>query len=365
VFRVEVMRSNKALNFSSQIPDSKCFVKKFPPTRYQGSKYKLLPWLENIFKDINFNNCLDVFGGTGAVSYLLKTMGKETTYNDVLKFNSIIGNALIENESQTLNEKDVEFILSTGSLETYKNTIESNFQGIYFLDEENRWLDVVIQNIFSLKNCSKRSMALWALFQACLIKRPYNLFHRKNLEMRTREVTRSFGNKVTWDRSFEEHFLKFVSQINSSVFSNGRKNKSQNFDALDIEQSFDLVYIDPPYIPSNGTVTNYHDFYHFLEGICDYENWESNIDFEKKHRPLKEYKSNWNNKSKILGEFEKVLFHYRNSKIVISYRSDGIPTVDELKSMLQRLGKRVEIHSYNYQYALSKKKLDEVVLVAQ
>ncbi len=49
----------------------------------------------------------------------------------------------------------------------------------------------------------KKAMFLWALFQSCISKRPYNLFHRKNLYVRTADVKRNFGNKTTWDKPFE------------------------------------------------------------------------------------------------------------------------------------------------------------------
>jgi hypothetical protein len=51
-----------------QIPE----LNKFPTTRYQGSKRKILPWISDCIKDIEFDTVLDAFGGSGMVSYLLK-----------------------------------------------------------------------------------------------------------------------------------------------------------------------------------------------------------------------------------------------------------------------------------------------------
>ncbi len=64
---------------------------KFPSTRYQGSKTKLVDWIWDQIKDLNFNTSLDAFGGTGAVAYRLKSAGKEVTYNDLLIFNYYFG----------------------------------------------------------------------------------------------------------------------------------------------------------------------------------------------------------------------------------------------------------------------------------
>ena len=40
---------------------------KFPSTRYQGSKRKLLPWIYENVKDIQFESVVDLFGGSGIV----------------------------------------------------------------------------------------------------------------------------------------------------------------------------------------------------------------------------------------------------------------------------------------------------------
>ena len=59
----------------------------FPSTRYQGSKYKILKWIDYYIKDLKFDSVLDAFGGTGCVGYMFKKNGKQVFYNDSLKFN--------------------------------------------------------------------------------------------------------------------------------------------------------------------------------------------------------------------------------------------------------------------------------------
>src|SRR5262245_18827004 len=82
-----------------------------PSTRYQGSKLKLLPWIWNNIGSLEFHSALDAFGGTGSVSYLLKQKGKSVTYNDCLKFNHIIGNAIIENQNTILSDEDIDSLV--------------------------------------------------------------------------------------------------------------------------------------------------------------------------------------------------------------------------------------------------------------
>src|SRR5204863_2413441 len=114
------------------------------------------------------------------------------------------------------------------------------FSGIYFTDKENIWIDQTITNIRQLPQPYEYALAFFALCQACIIKRPYNLFHRKNLYIRLADVERSFGNKTTWDTSFHEWFRIFACEANNSVFDNGQENHALNSDALVVPGDYDL-----------------------------------------------------------------------------------------------------------------------------
>jgi adenine-specific DNA-methyltransferase len=171
---------------------------KFPSTRYQGSKRKLVEWIGASTANLKFSSVLDVFGGTGVVSHYFKQQGKQIFYNDVLRFNWWIGVALIENSVVTLTDQDVEKIILIHDDLGYPSFIQDTFEDIYFTKEENAWLDRIIHNInHQLTDRFKQALAWFALFQSCMIKRPYNLFHRANLYMREASVQRSFGNKTT------------------------------------------------------------------------------------------------------------------------------------------------------------------------
>ncbi|MGA9351778.1 MAG: DNA adenine methylase, partial [Anaerolineae bacterium] len=113
----------------------------FPTTRYQGSKLKLLDWIWANIRGLRFDTALDAFGGTGCVSHLLKSKGKQVVYNDILRFNYIIGLALIENDATTLSEEDVAFLLTRHEDVRYPTFTQDTFHDIYFTDDENQWLD--------------------------------------------------------------------------------------------------------------------------------------------------------------------------------------------------------------------------------
>jgi len=342
----------------------KTLMKQFPTTRYRGSKSKLVDWIWEQILDLDFATCLDAFGGTGAVAYRLKQAGKQVTYNDLLRFNYFTGVALVENSQSTLSSEEVNWILQRHSEIVYPHFVHDTFPDTYFTDEENIWIDQTITNIRQLTNPHKFALAFYALCQACIIKRPYNLFHRKNLYMRLAEVDRSFGNKTTWDTPFEEWFRTFVGEANQAVFDNGQQNRALNLDAISVSGEYDLVYVDAPYISKRGVGVDYRDFYHFLEGLTMYDEWDKHVDYGSKHRRLKRQKNEWTDKKHILDAFGRLFQRYQESIIVVSYRSDGIPSESELETSLKRYKRNVRVKYYGqYQYALSSNRASEEILL--
>lgn len=329
-------------------------VAQFPSTRYQGSKAKLVEWIWQQVEDLPFTSCLDAFGGTGSVAYRLKQAGKQVTYNDVLRFNHQIGLALIENKDVRLSTEEVNWLLRRHQEVPYPSFVSETFAGIYFTDEENAWIDQTITNASQFTDPYKFALAFFALCQACIIKRPYNLFHRKNLYIRFAEVSRSFGNKASWDRPFHEWFKVFIGEANHAVFDNGQDNRALHFDALAVPKEYDLVYIDPPYLSQRGAAVDYLDFYHFLEGLTLGNEWLSHINFTSKHRRLKSQPTPWADKAQIRSAFERLFDRYQRSILVVSYRSDGIPTEAELIALLKRYKRNVRVsHFGQYKYVLS------------
>lgn len=335
-----------------------------PSTRYQGSKAKLANWIWECTKHLDFDSVLDIFGGTGVVGYMYKRKGKVVCYNDYLKSNYLIGLSIIENSSTRLTNGDLQQILEPSALRKYKWFITETFKDIYYTDEENRWLDMIVQNISGLEDQYKRALAYNALFQACLVKRPFNLFHRKNVYLRFAKVPRSFGNKTTWDKPFSEHLQNFLFEVNGLVFDNGQVNKALNLDAFEISGDFDLVYIDPPYTNSAGVTVDYLQFYHFLEGLSQYEEWSKYIDYHTKHRCFRRRGNPWNNPKTIRQAFQQLFERFRKSILVVSYRDDGIPSILEIAAYLEDLGKKVTVQSLSYKYVLSNNHSAEVLITA-
>ncbi len=346
-----------------------------PSTRYQGSKRRILPWLYKNLRKSKFETVLDGFGGTASVSYLFKLMQKEVTFNDVLLSNYQTGIALIENNSVKLDESDLDFLLRENGFE-YPTFIQETFKDIYYLDAENKWLDTIVFNLHMLSQNydgeilrKKRALAFHVLFQACLSKRPFNLFHRKNLYLRLANVERSFGNKTTWNTDFNTLFFRFCNEVSQKIFSNGLKNKAICTDIMKMEdRNFDLVYLDPPYTrPEEKSPKDYHCLYHFLEGLVDYENWQEKIDWETKNRRLAKERTEWN-KNSLEKNFDCLFRRFQDSIIVVSYGEPGNPSVWKIMELLLQYKSDVRVMKTEYKYKLNRKnnhEMGEVLVIGE
>jgi adenine-specific DNA methylase len=350
----------------------------FPSTRYQGSKRKIIPWLHEVFSEIEFDSVLDLFGGSASVSYLLKRMGKRVAYNDLLRCNYLTAIALIQNNSVHL-EESFKIVKPCPRDAARYNFVRRTFKGYFFTDYENAWIDRAVATLDRLAGPVpltpyKRAIGYYALFQACLVKRPFNLFHRKNLYLRKANVHRTFGNKTTWERPIGEMFRRFTREANESVFAGKHPCRAHNYDAQEYpHMDYDLVYFDVPYvswrmkIESADYVTNYH----FLEGLSKYNEWPNAVNHESSILALKQgnpnpYASPLTNRTALRALFER----FEKSKLVISYKRFGTPSLSWFTSELRRIGKRVNYHTRHYKYALNNQNGDaarnrEIIIVAQ
>ncbi len=343
-----------------------------PSTRYQGSKRKLTDWLSQQLGELEFDTAVDLLAGTGSVSYVMKSMGKRVIANDYLRLNHATLLAFIENPSIQLEDSEVDWLLDRHDGISYSTFVADTFRDFYFTEEENRWLDQIACNINALSADDpsalkyKIALAQHSLVQACLMKRPFNLFHRKNLYIRTASVERRFGNKTTWDTPFPVLFKRLVRESNGYVFSNGHGNRALNMDATKVQiQGAPLVYIDPPYFGKrrDRAHCNYRLLYHFVEGLVQYDQWGGMIDSSKSLKPLKPNGFSTEElytcerqdlKDQFLNWLENILHAWPHSPLAISYKHPGVPNEEALKWAIERSGRNVTIQRRHYWYALNR-----------
>src|SRR5690348_13472436 len=163
--------TNRLIASQSQINPQ---LARFPSSRYMGSKHAILPFIHEVMSDLDFTTALDACSGSGAVSYLLKTMGKSVTSNDILRFCYHTAQACIANSSEHIGTEEIKSLLTRHPRP--KDFIARTFQGLYFTDAENQWLDNLMSNILEMTSPYKQSIAIAAIVRACLRRRPRGIF---------------------------------------------------------------------------------------------------------------------------------------------------------------------------------------------
>ena len=332
-------------------------VSHYPSTRYQGSKRKLIPALSAIFSQHKFSTAIDLFSGSGSVTYLLRTLGKSVTSNDYLKYNANTASLFLSEVS------DLDILNSKRELPSMLNdqphkegfAVRKNYSNIFFTDAENTQIDYFCKNVQSASAVVQK-LLIYAVGQALLKKRPYNLFHRANLAMRLSDVERSFGNKVTWETSIEAHAIKTLNEISKlslQTFVTGSA-MSENTNNLEyFPSNVDLIYLDPPYIPAKGKAIDYADFYGFLDGLLDYGLFEK-PNIEIPHRPVLQSPSAWCTPKTARIELLEILKKWKNSLVIMSYRGDGAFSPEDILSCFSLLGRNATVECLGtYKYALA------------
>lgn len=339
----------------------------FPLTRYYGSKRRLIDWMVREFVRYDFKTALDVFGGTSTVSLALKNLGKQVTYNDILESNRVTATALLSNQTCLTTHEDLEHFFSRVVPE--HGFISEHFYGIYYTAEENNWLDGAIREVEKIENPLKRNEILYCLMQACLQKRPFNIFHRKNLNLRENNSKNTkFGNWATWERPFSVLIHRALDEIIKA-----RKTSTYDpvilpcTDAINISSGYDFVYLDPPYVPQKKQDISYMDRYHFLEGLCNPKKWKEKIDFAKGNRPIPSpdeiYK--WTSKKHFKDNLFKLIKKHKDSTVCLSYVHDAYPTVQDLTDFFSATFKHTVLLEHDMSHALSKKTKKEIILIGR
>ena len=324
--------------------------KQFPSVRFYGNKTSYAKFISKVIEKLRPETFLEVFGGTGVVSYLVSDFCK-VTYVDFLEFCCTWIRSLISREVNSVSWKKLEKL---AEVSPERGLISRNFKNMYFEDHENEWLDGFMSNAWKMKK-SERDIAISSLIQACIAKRPFGAFHRANLYFRKRRVKRSFNNWITWNRNFKELYLRFLNEIKSA-----RKQGNVEVirgDCSSISLDADVIYADPPFV-SKSYYVDYLKLYHFVEGLSRWDEWEDLIDYSTSLKCLSrkiypEFKKA--NAKDILNELFK---NCSCNAFLFSWASDGYPEPPWILSKLKKRWSSVAVVGFEKHVYLRGKKIE-------
>lgn len=332
------VKQEKLLLQGVELPER---VRRYPQIRYMGSKARLVPWIWSVLRDLDFQTALDPFSGSGCVAYLMKCMGKSVTARDFLNFCSVIARALVENNGVRLTEEDLAF------LERYdprqRHFIERTFDGIFFTVDDLRFLDRTLWNTEQLACPYKRALAKAALIRSAVKRQPRGVFTVAGDPSRYKDGRRDLK------LSLSQHFREQVGEYNAAVFEGPEVCRAFCADVFaSPKDEFDLVYLDPPYVPRSDD-NCYIKRYHFLEGLSCYWRDQELLPGSKVRKIQKKY-TPFSYRREAVEAFDRMFGRFSRSIIVLSYSSNGFPDLATLVDMLGRHKSDVTVHERQHRY---------------
>lgn len=313
---------------------------RFPATRYMGSKSKLLTSIWDVARQFNFETAVDLFSGSGVVSYMFKAKGKRVVSNDYMSMASTYAKAMIENDSVLLPEgKAAELVDRSWNSDGF---VQTTFANLYFSDEDNALIDSLRFGIKELHDPYERAIAMTALIRTCLKKRPRGIF--------TYVGHRYDDGRKDLSKSFRDHFLEAVREVNGAVFRTGRRSIARNGDAMQVRAEENaLVYIDPPYYSPLGD-NEYVRRYHFVEGLA--RDWQDvEIQQHTLTKKFRSYPTPFSSRVGASNAFDRLFRAHKSSVLLVSYSSNSLPTQDEMVSIMSRYKDHVEVIPIDYRYS--------------
>lgn len=315
-------------------------VSAYPPTRFMGSKSKLLSEIWSVVSQFNVNTVVDLFSGSGVVGYMLKAQGKAVISNDYMAMSATFTKAMVENNSVTLPLGEAQNLLIAHKESDH--FVADTFKGLYYSDEENDLIDTLRTNVAAMKDQYKQAIAMTALIRACTKKRPRGIF--------TYTGHRYDDGRQDLKKSLSQQFIEAVEAVNKAVFDNGKTNYSKHGDAMDLKvENADLVYIDPPYY-SPLSDNEYVRRYHFVEGLA--RDWKGvEIQEHTQTKKFKSYPTPFSTRKGAADAFDKLFKKFANSILVVSYSSNSQPTQDEMVAIMAKYKEHVEVIPIDYKYS--------------
>lgn len=186
-------------------------VSLYPPTRFMGSKRKLLGEILNVASRFEFDTVVDLFSGSGIVGYMFKSHGKTVISNDYMAMSATFTKAMVENNAVTLPMEEAEkLLIQQGEIDHF---VSDTFKDLYYTDKENELIDILRTNIAAIDDQYKKAIAMTALIRACTKKRPRGIF--------TYIGHRYDDGRKDLQKSLSQQFLEAVEAVNNAVFDNG------------------------------------------------------------------------------------------------------------------------------------------------
>lgn len=336
---------------------------RFPSFNYIGSKLKLLDFIrESImsytgkesYKDVL--SFADVCSGTGVVSFDVMSGGCDNIMtNDIQRYAYVVSSVWCDRDIDIekmkgiitrLNNK-ISVILDLVDVDiekyfVYKNYTEAGVDGRLYLTKLNGYktdlLRINIEELYKGGEINNNEynlllkLLLYAVTGVSNVASVYGAYLKKYKAISLRDIILNID------------LLSSLVKVNKRDIKHVSYNKSISELLKDDDlSSYEIVYIDPPYVANRS----YHDNYHLLETISRYDN--PKIKGKTGLRELIDTKSKFCSKREAYDEFKLVLGKIRSKYLFLSYSSESIVCKDDMIDLMKDVG-WLDVRCYEKDY---------------
>tara|TARA_R110000851_G_C13085438_1_gene566288 strand:+ start:1354 stop:2340 length:987 start_codon:yes stop_codon:yes gene_type:complete len=302
--------------------------------KYLGNKTRLAEFLSDVMnlQSRKGQKSLDLFAGTGAVSFLFKSHNMNTVSNDLLSFSSHRVRSILRDREpvriQKLETKKMQGFIT----ENYSEKIDVNIFKMNIaehIDGARIHLDNIKHNLTEQEFSYYLSQIIEAADFRSNIMGSYESFYKA-------------GWRKQCEKAWSIEDFKLIDNQGKTT------HKVFNKEALDFlkaaDEFYDLIYLDPPY-----NTRQYSSVFHVLETISTYDNPEVSGKV-KKSVELKKKNSNLCSKVRCLQHFQNIIEESskKTNDIFISYSNEGILDIQQIETILYSFFKHVSIKEYEY-----------------
>lgn len=318
---------------------------------YIGSKHTLCSTLIEIISnevpELKTKTFMDLFAGTGTVGFQMLPLVASCSSNDLEYYSFVINNALLRCPYSEIIQQ---IINECNQLEGIEGLIYYNFSPhneedgrMFFSNENAKRCDAMRQYIEKQKEDNRISQEEYYFILASLIV----------VMDKVANTSCVYGAYL---KKFKASALKPL--VLTPIHIRTKTENTVNFDintvynmkAEDVQDYYDVVYMDPPY-----NQRQYSANYSPLNYIALYD---ATIKLTGKTGLIKNYnKSDFCSKVKVKNAFKKLVQNIKCKHLFISYNNEGLLSCDELKTILESYGE-VKLFKIPYKKFKAQKNVD-------
>lgn len=309
---------------------------KFESIRYSGSKYKIIPKIQEAIDGLSITKAVDAFSGSTRVSQFFKHCGYNTVSNDMAVYSKILADCYlcakrphsyyqeIVDHLNSLPGKDGWYSQNYGGLATTESSVQSDGLKRPFQMHNMNKLDSIRQEIDRLypEDCIDKSVLLTSTLLAL------------------DKVCNDMGHQASYLKDWAKKTYNIMHLEVPSYIPDDLQHEVFCGDVFDLSVDADLYYFDPPYGTSNDktktTRVRYFSYYHIWTTICKNDNPKlvgaSKRRYDVSSDSIPGAISEFENikEKNVQASFNKLFKKFNNNYVLVSYSNRSRVKIDDL-----------------------------------